>query len=90
MNRGFRFYFAQAMRASNKSLWKKGNILKYLAYFIMSCLAALTLVLPPMFKLADVRQAKSPPNRIPSISRIKSWRSSNARADFRTGLLLAI
>lgn len=58
MNRGFRFYFAQAMRASNKSLWKKGNILKYLAYFIMSCLAALTLVLPPMFKLADVRQAK--------------------------------
>ncbi|MDE5667459.1 MAG: tubulin-like doman-containing protein, partial [Clostridia bacterium] len=46
------------MRASNKSLWKKGNIFKYLAYFIMSCLAALTLVLPPMFRLADVRQAK--------------------------------
>lgn len=58
MNRGFRFYFAQAMRASNKSLWKKGNILKYLAYFIMSCLAAFTFVLSPMFRLADVRQAK--------------------------------
>lgn len=58
MNRGFRFYFAQAMRASCASLWKKGNILKYLAYFIMSFLARLTLVFGAMFSLANVSQAK--------------------------------
>lgn len=58
MNRGFRFYFAQAMRASCASLWKKGNILKYLAYFIMSFLARLTVIFGAMFSLANVSQAK--------------------------------
>ncbi len=58
MNRGFGFYFGHAMKSSCKTLWHKGNLLKYLAWVIMELLAPFTLVLGAMFSLANVRQAK--------------------------------
>lgn len=58
MNRGFGFYFGNAMKSSCKTLWHKGNLLKYLAWVIMELLAPFTLVLGAMFSLANVRQAK--------------------------------
>ncbi len=58
MNRGFGFYFGHAMKSSCKTLWHKGNLLKYLAWVIMELLTPFTLVLGAMFSLANVRQAK--------------------------------
>lgn len=58
MNRGFGFYFGNAMKSSCKTLWHKGNLLKYLAWVVMELLAPFTLVLGAMFSLANVRQAK--------------------------------
>lgn len=58
MNRGFGFYFGHAIKSSCKTLWHKGNLLKYWAWVIMELLAPFTLVLGAMFSLADVRQAK--------------------------------
>ena len=58
MNRGFGFYFGHAIKSSCKTLWHKGNLLKYWAWVIMELLAPFTLVLGAMFSLANVRQAK--------------------------------
>lgn len=58
MNRGFGFYFGNAIKSSCKTLWHKGNLLKYWAWVIMELLAPFTLVLGAMFSLANVRQAK--------------------------------
>ncbi|MDE7082447.1 MAG: DUF975 family protein [Clostridia bacterium] len=58
MNRGFGFYFGHAMRSSVTTLWHKGNLLKYFAWVIMELIASVTFVLPAMFSLANVRQAK--------------------------------
>lgn len=58
MNRGFGFYFGNAIKSSCKTLWYKGNLLKYLAWVVMELLAPFTLVLGAMFSLANVRQAK--------------------------------
>lgn len=58
MNRGFGFYFGQAVKSSAKTIFTKGNLLKYLAWTIMELFACISVILAPMFALANVRQAK--------------------------------
>ena len=58
MNRGFGFYFGNAMKSSAKTLWHKGNLIKYFAWVIMELLSPFTVILGAMFSLANIRQAK--------------------------------
>lgn len=58
MNRGFGFYFGNAIKSSARTLWHKGNLLKYFAWAIMELLSLGTVVLGATVPLANVRQAK--------------------------------
>lgn len=58
MNRGFGFYFGNAIKSSAKTLWHKGNLIKYFAWVIMELLSPFTVILGAMFSLANIRQAK--------------------------------
>ena len=58
MNRGFGFYFGNAMKSSAKTIWKRGNIFRFFVYFIMEFLARITVIFSAIFDVANVRQAK--------------------------------
>ncbi|MDE6667029.1 MAG: hypothetical protein K2K38_01620 [Clostridia bacterium] len=58
MNRGFGFYFGHAIKSSARTLWHKGNLFKYFVWVVMELLCPFTVILWPMFALANVRQAK--------------------------------
>ena len=58
MNRGFAFYFKNAMKSSAATIWKNKNILKVWAYFLAELVARVTIIFSAVFDLADIRQAK--------------------------------
>lgn len=58
MNRGFAFYFKNAIKSSFATVWKNKNILQVTAYFLAELAARLTLLFSALFDLADVRQGK--------------------------------
>ncbi len=59
MNRGFAFYFKNAMKSSVATIWKNRNILLVMAYFLSELVARVTVIFSAVFDLADVRQAKT-------------------------------
>ena len=59
MNRGFAFYFKNAMKSSAATIWKNKNILKVWVYFLAELVARLTIIFSAIFDLADIRQAKA-------------------------------
>ena len=58
MNRGFETYFSGGIKASVKTMYKNKGILLVWLYTILSIIGRMTIVLAPLFALADVRQAK--------------------------------
>ena len=58
MNRGFAFYFKNAMKSSAATIWKNKNILQVLTYFLAELVARVTLIFSAIFDLANIRQAK--------------------------------
>ena len=58
MNRGFAFYFKNAMKSSASTIWKNKNILQVWAYFLAELVARLTILFSAIFDLANIRQAK--------------------------------
>ena len=60
MNRGFAFYFKNAMKSSAATIWKNKNILQIWMYFLAELVARVTLIFP-VSALA----------RIPELARVK-------------------
>ena len=58
MNRGFAFYFKNAMKSSAATIWKNRNMLQVLMYFLAELVARVTIIFSPIFDLANIRQAK--------------------------------
>ena len=58
MNRGFAFYFKNAMKSSSATIWKNKHILQLWTYFFAELLARVTVLFSAIFDLADIRQAK--------------------------------
>ncbi|MCH5143061.1 MAG: hypothetical protein J1G07_05095 [Clostridiales bacterium] len=58
MNRGFAFYFKNAIKSSASTIWKNKNILQVWAYFLAELAARLTIIFSAIFDLANIRQAK--------------------------------
>lgn len=57
MNRGFSFYYGEAVKSSATTIWKNKNFFKVIAFWLMELIGRLCL-LGPIFDLASVRQAK--------------------------------
>ncbi len=57
MNRGFAYYFNQAMKSSATAMWKNKNFFQVLAFWFMKLIGSI-LFLGAVFSLASVRQAK--------------------------------
>ncbi|MBD5584138.1 MAG: hypothetical protein HDQ88_03580 [Clostridia bacterium] len=83
MNRGFGFYFSQAIKTSASTLYKRGNLIKFFAYFLMELLARVTVVFGSLFDLADVRQAKIA-QKEGDINIPKSFKVASKREPLRT------
>lgn len=58
MNRGFAFYFKNAIKSSATTVWKSKSILSVWAYFLAELVARITIIFSAVFDLADVRQGK--------------------------------
>lgn len=59
MNKGFKSYFKSGLRSSGRVFKKsKGNYLKYIALLISTFLSKLTMIISPIFDLANVRAAQ--------------------------------
>ena len=58
MNRGFAFYFKNAMKSSAATIWKNKSLILVMAYFLSELVARLTIIFSAVFDLADIRQAK--------------------------------
>ena len=58
MNRGFAFYFKNALKSSASTIWKGKHALKVWAYFLVELVARITIIFSAYFDLADIRQAK--------------------------------
>ena len=58
MNRGFAFYFRNAMKSSAAAIWKNKNMLQVLMYFLTELVARVTVLFSAIFDLANIRQAK--------------------------------
>ena len=57
MNRGFGFYYGEAIKSSATTIWKNKNFFKVLVFWFMELIGRLCL-LGPVFDLAKIRQAK--------------------------------
>ena len=55
MNRGFKFYFIEGIKKAVKTLFKRGNYLRFYIYSIMIFLLSITGIFIPVAKLARVR-----------------------------------
>ena len=55
MNRGFKFYFLEGIKKAVKTLFKRGNYLRFYIYSIMIFLLSITGIFIPVAKLARVR-----------------------------------
>lgn len=58
MNRGFAFYFKNAMKSSAATIWKNKGFLQVLTYFLAELVARATVIFGVIFALGDVTQAK--------------------------------
>ena len=58
MNRGFAFYFKNAIKSSAAAIWKNKSILPVIVYFLAGFVAKVTIIFSAIFSLADIRQAK--------------------------------
>ena len=58
MNKGFAYYFRQAVKLSSKAIYRNKNVLKSILYFCTSLVALATVVFGAAIPLANVRQAK--------------------------------
>ena len=58
MNRGFAFYFKNAMKSSAATIWKNKHVLQVWSYFLAELVARATLLFSAIFDLADIRQGK--------------------------------
>ena len=58
MNRGFAFYFRNAIKSSATAIWKNKSILSVMVYYLAEIVAKMTIIFSAVFALADVRQAK--------------------------------
>ena len=58
MNRGFAFYFKNALKSSAATIWKNKNILSVWVYFLAELVARVTIIFSAIFDLANVRQGK--------------------------------
>ena len=58
MNHGFATYFRGGIKASSTTIYKNKGFLLVWLYTVLSLIGKCTIVLAPMFILADIRQAK--------------------------------
>ena len=58
MNRGFAFYFKNAIKSSAATIFKSKSILQVWVYCFAEFIANITIIFHPIFALAAVRQAK--------------------------------
>lgn len=58
MNRGFKTYYKEGYKASKETLKKKGNLLRYNLFIIMSFLTYLVIIFKPVMDMAKTRLLK--------------------------------
>ena len=75
MNRGFAFYFKNAMKSSASTIWKNKGFIWVLAFFLSELVGRVTIIFSAIFDLADIRQAKTA--------------DENRKADFPNALKVA-
>ena len=89
MNRGYKFYYRNALRQSGKAIIVNKGHLKYYIYLLIEMLARLTLIFSPLISLSNIALAKEIKNN-GKVNPFKALSSSNTFKSFWAIVLAGI
>lgn len=81
MNRGYKFYYRNALRQSGKAIIVNKGHLKYYIYLLIEMLARLSLIFSPLISLSNIALAKEIKNN-GKVNPFKALSSSNTFKSF--------